>query len=135
MFLSYYLEHDYFPGAQPRDFAFVGGLNFGVAMIAAPLVTVAVRVLGTKPRMYAGALILLVGFTSASFSTQIWHLYLSQGAAIGLGVGCVYIPSIPILSQWFSRRRSLAVKVNSQWRLHHLRSLSSNSDSSAMQQS
>ena len=34
-----------------------------------------------------------------------------------------------------SRRRSLAVKVNSQWRLHHLRSLSSNSDSSAMQQS
>ena len=48
------------------------------------------------------------GFISASFASHIWHLYLSQGTLVGLGVGFVYIPSVAILPQWFVRRRSLA---------------------------
>lgn len=48
------------------------------------------------------------GFIAASFATRIWHLYISQGILIGCGIGCLYIPSLPILSQWFVRRRSLA---------------------------
>lgn len=48
------------------------------------------------------------GFIAASFATRVWHLYLSQGALVGLGVGFVYVPSIAILSQWFAKRRSLA---------------------------
>jgi MFS family permease len=58
--------------------------------------------------MYAGCLFLGVGFIAASFATRTWHLYLSQGALVGLGVGFVYIPTIPVLSQWFNKRRSLA---------------------------
>jgi len=112
VFLSYYLSQNYFLEAQARDYAFIGGLNFGVAMIAAPLVTVVAKSMGTKPPMYAGALFLLAGFVSASFSTRIWHVYLSQGVLVGLGVGFVYVPSIPIISQWFDKRRSLANGVS-----------------------
>jgi MFS family permease len=77
-------------------------------MVAAPLVTVVARVMGTKFPMYAGALFLLAGFISASFSTRLWQVYLSQGVSVGLGVGFLYVPSIPIISQWFDRKRSLA---------------------------
>jgi MFS family permease len=77
-------------------------------MIAAPLVTVVARSAGTKPPMYAGSLFLLGGFLSASYSTRIWHVYLTQGCLVGLGVGFVYIPSIATISQWFDRKRSLA---------------------------
>ncbi|KPI40333.1 putative transporter MCH2 [Cyphellophora attinorum] len=114
VFLSYYLSQDYYPEAKAQDYAFVGGLNFGVAMVAAPLVTVLTRprFMGTKPPMYAGAVFLLAGFVCASFGTRIWHLYLSQGALVGLGVGFVYVPSIPIISQWFDQNRSLANGVS-----------------------
>ena len=63
--------------------------------------------------MFAGAAIFGGGFVAASFATRIWHLYLSQGALIGLGVGFVYVPSIAILSQWFEKRRSLVNGVSS----------------------
>ena len=51
--------------------------------------------------MALGAVILGGGFIGTSFATQVWHLYVTQGALVGAGVGFVYVPSIPVLSQWF----------------------------------
>ncbi|KAK5069364.1 hypothetical protein LTR51_008614 [Lithohypha guttulata] len=108
VFLSYYLSSEIFAGSRPFDFALIGGLNFGVAMLASPLVTISCRTWGLRVPMYAGSLFLGSGFIAASYATLTWHLYLSQGALVGLGVGFVYIPTIPVLSQWFDKRRSLA---------------------------
>lgn len=58
--------------------------------------------------MYAGACFLGAGFVAASYATRIWQLYLSQGTLVGIGVGFLYIPTIPVISQWFDKRRSLA---------------------------
>jgi len=80
VFLSYYLSRTTFPGQKPLDFAFVGGLNFGAAMLSAPMVTGLCRRTGIKPLMTTGAFILGGGFVAASFATRIWHLYLTQGA-------------------------------------------------------
>ena len=48
---------------------------------------------------------------TASFATQIWHLFLSQGVCFGWGLGFLYITSAPLLGQWFSTKRSLAVGI------------------------
>jgi MFS family permease len=93
------------------DFAFIGGLNFAVAMLASPIVTVLARQYGIHLPMSMGIAFQTGGFIAASFSTQIWHLYLSQGILVGLGVGFIWIPSIAILSQWFQGRRSLAYGI------------------------
>jgi MFS family permease len=77
-------------------------------MLAAPTVTVLARKLGIQLPMLIGAAMLSGGFISASFASHIWHLYLSQGALVGLGVGFIYVPSMAILPQWFVRSRSLA---------------------------
>ena len=77
-------------------------------MIVAPLVTVLTRLTSIKVPMASGAAVLGGAFIAASFASQIWHLYLSQGVLVGIGVGCLYIPSLPVLSQWFASRRSLA---------------------------
>ena len=110
VFLGYYLENGIYPAATPRDFAFIGGLNFSVAMLASLAVTVLVRrnPFGIHLPMLIGVGLQTDGFITASFATRIWHLYLTQGVLVGLGVGFTYIPSIAVLSQWFRRRRSLA---------------------------
>lgn len=77
-------------------------------MLSAPLITRLVRSYGIRLPMMVGAAMFGGGFIAASFASRIWHLYLSQGALVGLGVGFVYVPSIAVLSQWFARRRSLA---------------------------
>lgn len=63
--------------------------------------------------MAIGVLIQTAGFISASFASRIWHLYLSQGLLIGVGLGFIYVPSIAILSQWFSKKRSLVNGISS----------------------
>ena len=77
-------------------------------MLVAPAVTFVARKLGPRRPMICGVFMFLGGFISASYATHIWALLVSQGVLVGMGVGFLYIPSIAILSQWFSKRRSLA---------------------------
>lgn len=58
--------------------------------------------------MSAGIFMLSGGFIAASFASRVWHVYLSQGVLVGVGVGALFIPSVQVLPQWFLRRRSLA---------------------------
>lgn len=109
VYLTYYLSHGSFAGARPLDYAFIGGSNFAAAMLCAPLATVLARRYGSRPPMLCGICIMAGGLAAASFATATWHLYLTQGALVGLGTGLVYIPSMAILSQWFLKRRSLYV--------------------------
>ncbi|KAJ5597463.1 major facilitator superfamily domain-containing protein [Penicillium hordei] len=108
VYLAHYLSNNIFPEATPMDFALIGGLNFSMAMLVAPAVTIIARKYGTQLPMLLGLGLLASGYVSASFSQRIWQLYLSQGVLIGFGVGFIYIPSIPVLSQWFDKKRSLA---------------------------
>ena len=108
IYLSHYLAEDTFPEASTWDYAFIGGFNFSIAMLIAPIVTVLTRKFGTHRTMIAGLVLQCGGFTAASSATRIWQLHISQGVLIGCGIGFLYIPSLPVLSQWFVRRRSLA---------------------------
>ncbi|KAL9585977.1 MAG: hypothetical protein Q9212_001196 [Teloschistes hypoglaucus] len=108
IYLSHYLAEDIFLEASTWDYAFIGGFNFSIAMLIAPIVTVLARRFGIHTTMVAGLVFQCGGFTAASFATRIWQLHLTQGVLIGCGIGFLYIPSLPVLSQWFVRRRSLA---------------------------
>lgn len=77
-------------------------------MFVAPIVTILARRFGIHMTMLAGLIFQTGGFIAASFATRIWQLHISQGVLIGCGIGFQYIPSLPILSQWFIKRRSLA---------------------------
>ncbi|KIW42984.1 uncharacterized protein PV06_06473 [Exophiala oligosperma] len=94
--------------SRPLDYTSIGSLDFGIAMLSALLVTRLARTVGIRPLTLLGSFIFGGGFMAASFASHIWHLYLSQGVLVGLGVGFAYVPSIAVLSQWFAKRRSLA---------------------------
>ncbi|TKA66856.1 hypothetical protein B0A55_10001 [Friedmanniomyces simplex] len=113
VYLSSYLTTDRFESASPLDFALIGGFNFSFAMLAAPLVTVLTRRFGKHFTMPIGIALQTTGYITAGFTTSIWQLFLTQGVLVGLGIGFIYIPSLPILSQWFEARRSLANGISS----------------------
>ncbi|KXH66377.1 hypothetical protein CSAL01_07260 [Colletotrichum salicis] len=67
-----------------------------------------VREIGTRPTMLLGAVLQSASFVCASFSTSIWHLFLSQGLLFGIGMGLLFLPSYGIVAQWFNVRRASA---------------------------
>lgn len=108
VYLSHYLSENLFPNATAIDFALIGGFNFSISMLVGPIVTILARRYGIKVPMIIGVALFSAAHLSASFSTRIWQLYLSQGILLGFGLGFTYVPSVAILSQWFQKRRSLA---------------------------
>lgn len=97
-----------YPSATPWDYAFIGGFNFAIAMLIAPLVTILTRRFGMHAIMLTGLFFQISAFISASFAKEVWQLHLSQGMLMGCASGFIYIPSLPITSQWFDRKRSVA---------------------------
>ncbi|KAB8339258.1 hypothetical protein FH972_022191 [Carpinus fangiana] len=86
VFLAYYLSHNTFPGASYLDFAFVGGLSISMALLIAPIATNTTRIFSTRTTLLIGVFFETVALIGASFATQIWHLFLSQGVCFGWGV-------------------------------------------------
>lgn len=56
-----------------------------------------------------GSLFIAAGFLLASYSTELWHLYVTQGFIAGIGYSLSFISGISVVNQWFTTKRGLAV--------------------------
>lgn len=108
VFLAHYLSNDVFAGATPLQYAFIGGLSISQALIVSPIATLTTRRFGTRTTLFIGVGLEAISFIGASFASQIWHLFLTQGICFGWGMGFLFVGSVGIAAQWFSTRRSLA---------------------------
>ncbi|KAJ9251065.1 hypothetical protein DTO207G8_5618 [Paecilomyces variotii] len=108
VFLSYYLSHNVFPNTSALEYAFTGGLSISCAMLVAPLATYLINKCGTRLSLNLGVFFETISFIGASFATKTWHIFLSQGVCFGFGMGFLFVGTIGIAPQWFSRRRGVA---------------------------
>ncbi|KAK6074686.1 transporter MCH2 [Seiridium cupressi] len=110
VFLAYYLRTQSIEGATTLGFAFVGGLSVGIALLVSPVATIlaGTKNFGTKKTIWLGTIFETVSFIGASFTSELWHLILSQGICFGIGMGMIFVASVPVPSQWFNKKRSLA---------------------------
>jgi len=76
-------------------------------MLMAPIATKTCRHFNMRYTLLAGVICMSGGYIAASFASQIWQLFLTQGVLVGMGCGLIYVPSLPITSQWFGKKRSL----------------------------
>lgn len=82
-------------------------------MFIAPVIALSMRKLGTKISLGIGTLLVFGSLFAASYATEVWHLFLTQGVGFGWGLGFTYIPAAAMLPQWFTKKRSLAVGLAS----------------------
>lgn len=77
------------------------------------MVTYTTRSYGTRTSLYIGACLEALALVGASFSNSIWQLFLSQGLCSGWGMGFLFLGTIGVVPQWFTKRRSLAAGLAS----------------------
>lgn len=56
-----------------------------------------------------GSFMVVFGFMMTSLATTYWQVILAQGICVGLGAGCLFVPSVAILSTYFSTRIATAM--------------------------
>ncbi|KAI9850045.1 MAG: hypothetical protein M1838_006160 [Thelocarpon superellum] len=108
VFLAYYLSNNTFAGATYLDYAFIGGLSYSQCLMVSPVANTITRLWGTRTTLFVGVFFETLALFGASFATEKWHLFLTQGLCLGWGIGFQHVGSAGIISQWFHERRSLA---------------------------
>ncbi|VBB81605.1 Putative transporter [Podospora comata] len=58
-----------------------------------------------------GTVLLLLGTFTVSAASTYSQVFLSQGICMGLGMGCLFCPSISTVSTYFDKRRAIALAV------------------------
>lgn len=58
-----------------------------------------------------GGVLAVLGFMMLSISYHYYAIFLTQGIAMGLGFGLIYVPTVTLISRSFDRHRALALGV------------------------
>jgi MFS family permease len=64
-----------------------------------------------RPLVFTGSFLVVFGMMMTSLCTEYWQVILAQGLCVGIGSGCLFIPSVAIVSTYFSTKKSLATGI------------------------
>ncbi|KAF8941460.1 major facilitator superfamily domain-containing protein [Dissophora ornata] len=107
IFENHYL--DLYPSSSHGSIAFIGTLGSSTTYFAGFVSGVSADKFGYRATALLGTGVMALALILASFATQVWHLYLSQGVLFGIGASLVYYPAIGAPSHWFDAKRGLAL--------------------------
>ncbi|KAI1759768.1 putative MFS monocarboxylate transporter [Hypoxylon sp. FL1150] len=110
VFQTYY-ETELLGHMSPSAISWIGSLQsfllLAVGVISGPLYDAGhLRLL-----LCSGWMLVTFGLMMVGVCTQYWQVMLAQAVCVGVGAGCLYIPSVAIIPQYFSRRKALAMGI------------------------
>ncbi|KAJ5369773.1 monocarboxylate permease [Penicillium cataractarum] len=62
-----------------------------------------------RPVFSSGVVLQVLGLFMTSFSKAYWQIFLAQAVCLGIGNGLTFCPALAVLSQYFKKRRAIAV--------------------------
>ena len=61
--------------------------------------------------LWLGSFLTVFGLMMTSICIHYWQILLAQGVCVGLGNGCLFVPSMAIVATYFSKKRALATGI------------------------
>ncbi|KAI0260582.1 major facilitator superfamily domain-containing protein [Gloeopeniophorella convolvens] len=110
VFQEWYLSHPPFENASEASINAIGTVTLAIQYSEGILLQFIAqrRPEFLRPLMFVGLVTCVLSMLISSFATKVWHLVLLQGVVYGMAGGCMYMPVIIWLSQWFVAKRSFA---------------------------
>ncbi|KAI0161915.1 putative MFS monocarboxylate transporter [Hypoxylon sp. FL1284] len=108
VFQTYY-EKELLRDMSPSAISWIGSLQsfllLAVGVVSGPLYDAGhLRLL-----LCAGWALVPLGMMLISVCSAYWQVMLAQAVCVGVGTGCLYVPSVAVIPQYFARRRALAM--------------------------
>ncbi|KAF4964309.1 hypothetical protein FSARC_7754 [Fusarium sarcochroum] len=106
VFQSYYVEALQRP---PSDIAWIGSVEIFFLFFIGTFTGRLTDAGFFRPIAIIGSVLIVLGTLITSICTQYWQIFLAQGVCVGLGNGCLFCPTIAIVSTYFYKHRSMAI--------------------------
>jgi len=62
--------------------------------------------------LIGGSFLVVFGTMMTSIATQYWQIFLAQAVTVGIGAGCLFTPSMAILTTYFTTKYPIAAGVS-----------------------
>ncbi|KIV78901.1 hypothetical protein PV11_06503 [Exophiala sideris] len=94
--------------ASPSEISWIGSIQAFLLLLVGVISGPAYDNGYFRALIATGATLIPLGFMMTSLCKTYWQTMLAQGITIGIGAGCIFIPSVAILPQYFSTKKALA---------------------------
>jgi len=109
LFQTYYTSQPYI-NASTSDISWIGSIQIFLLMFVGAYSGSASDTGYFRLTSVAGIVLFVLGVFMASISHSYWQLLLSHGVCTGLGMGLMFIPTMSVVSTyWSPNRKSLAI--------------------------
>lgn len=98
-------------GRPPSDISWIGSIQIFLLFFIGTLTGRVTDAGYFRPVLLLGSAFQVVGIFTSAQATQYWQLFLSQGICMGIGNGCLFCPTMAVLSTYFARKRMFAIGV------------------------
>jgi MFS family permease len=95
--------------ASPTTIAWIGSVQAFLLLFVGALTGQLFDAGYLRLLLWAGTFFITFGLMMASLARAFWQLLLAQGFCVGLGLGCLLVPSVGTPSTWFIKHRGLAI--------------------------
>jgi MFS family permease len=92
---------------SPSNISWIGSIQAFLLLIVGVITGPAYDAGYFRTLIILGGFLIPFGFMMTSLCSQYWQIMLAQALCIGVGNGCLFIPSVAILPQYFSKRKAL----------------------------
>ena len=111
VFQTYY-ETDLLRHESPSNISWIGSVQAFLLLLVGGLLTGPLFDAGYVQHLVAfGSFMVVFGMMMTSLCQTYWQVFLAQGITVGIGVGCLLIPSLAIVPQYFDKHRAFAMGV------------------------
>ena len=112
---SYGVFQDYYAGSvihrSDSQLSWVGTFQ-GFLLLQVGILTGPLFDLGYfRELVVVGTFLITFGMMMTSLAEQYYQVFLAQGVVVGLGAGCLFVPSVAIGPQYFTTKKALAVGI------------------------
>ncbi|KAI9740989.1 MAG: hypothetical protein M1834_002700 [Cirrosporium novae-zelandiae] len=107
VFQAYY-ESAMLNDQSPSNISWIGSIQAFLLLVVGLITGRAYDAGYFRLLVQAGTILIVFGFMMTSLCKAYWQIMLAQAVVIGIGSGFLYYPSVAILPQYFSTKKSLA---------------------------
>lgn len=107
VYQAFYEVH-YLASSTPSAISWIGTIQ-GFLLIVVGVITGPLYDLGYLHALIGfGSVLVVFGLMMTSIATEYYQVFLAFGLCVGLGAGCLFVPSVAIVATYFSTKRAAA---------------------------
>ncbi|KAJ6279434.1 major facilitator superfamily domain-containing protein [Bipolaris maydis] len=106
-----YYETNMLKSSSSSDIAWIGSVQAYLMLVTGTLAGPIYDAGYLRALLLVGSFMIVFGHMMLSLCHQYWQVLLSQAFCVGIGAGLVYVPSVAILSTYFTTRIGAAIGI------------------------